>query len=84
MTFGEYMKAQRQMRELTLEQLAAKAGTHKGYISGIEHGKVKPPSPKMIKRLAKAMEMDDIHLIIMAYAEKAPQEIREFVKSKLL
>jgi len=83
-TFGEFVRARRQMLELTLEQVAKKIGSHKGYCSGWETGAVNPPSSKIIPKLAAALNTDPTILAIMAYAEKAPKEIREFVKSKLL
>jgi transcriptional regulator with XRE-family HTH domain len=83
-TFGEFLKARRQMCELTLEELAQKIGSHKGYLSGIETGAVAPPSPKVIKLLAEALKTDATTLLLMGYAEKAPKEIKAFVKSKLL
>ena len=82
-TFGEFVRARRKMLELTLEQVARKAGSHKGYISGIESGKVRPPSARMVKRMAKALRLKVIPLLLMAYAEKAPKEIRRLVELKL-
>lgn len=84
MTFGEFVRARRQMLELTLEGVAKKIGSHKGYLSGIEQGKVNPPSGKFLPKLAEALKTDPTILAVMAYAEKAPKEIRAFVKSKLL
>jgi transcriptional regulator with XRE-family HTH domain len=84
MSFGEFVKARRQMCGLTLEALAEKISSHKGYISGWENGKVNPPSPKVLKRLASALKTDETILMLMGYAEKAPKEIREAVKLKLL
>ena len=83
-TFGEFARARRQMLELTLEQVAQKIGTHKGYISGWETGAVHPPSEKLLPKLAEALKTDLTILRVMAYVEKAPKEIKEFVKSKLL
>ena len=83
-TFGEFLKMRRQMCELTLEALGQKCGMSKGYLSGIEAGKVNPPSPKVLKRLAEALKTDSTILLLMGYAEKAPKEIREAVKLKLL
>lgn len=83
-TFGEFVRMRRQMLELTLEQVASRIGSHKGYISGIETGKVNPPSTKLLPKLAEVLETDRTSLTLMAYAEKAPKEIRDFVKSKLL
>ncbi len=83
-TFGEFVRARRRMQELSLEQAGAKMGMGKPYLSGIENSRVNPPSPKRVKRMAKALELDETMLLLMAYAEKAPMEIREYVKKKLL
>jgi transcriptional regulator with XRE-family HTH domain len=60
-----------------MEALARKLGTHKGYISGIESGKVSPPSVKVIKKYAKVLGQDVKHLVRIAWVDKAPKIIRE-------
>lgn len=75
--FGKLVRTLRKERKLTLEEVARKIGTHKGYISGIENDKVNPPSVKIIKKYAKALGQDPKHLVRLAWVDKAPELIRE-------
>ena len=75
--FGEHIRSLRKERGLTLEQVARKVGTHKGYVSGIETGKVRPPSVKLIRKLAKVFGQDEKSLVRMAWVDKAPALIRD-------
>lgn len=75
--FGDLVRTLRKERGLTLEAVARKIGTHKGYISGIEGGKVSPPSVKLIKKYAKALGQDPKHLVRIAWVDKAPEIIRD-------
>jgi transcriptional regulator with XRE-family HTH domain len=75
--FGELVKALRREKGLTLDAVAKKMGTHKGYISGIERGKVRPPSVKMIRKFARAFGQDEKALVRMAWVDKAPPLIRD-------
>ena len=75
--FGELVKSLRKEKGLTLETVAKKVGTHKGYISGIETGKVNPPSVKLIKKFARLFQQDEKHLVRLAWVDKAPLLIRQ-------
>jgi transcriptional regulator with XRE-family HTH domain len=75
--FGDLVLALRKERGLTMAVLARKIGSHKGYISWIEKGKVNPPSVKVIKKYAKALGQDVKHLVRLAWVDKAPEIIRE-------
>jgi transcriptional regulator with XRE-family HTH domain len=70
--FGTEVHKARKDRGLTLEKLAKRTQTHKGYISGIENDKVSPPSPRMVKRLAKALDLDADRLLALSFIEKRP------------
>lgn len=65
----------------TLQQLADKIGTEKGYCSGIENKKVNPPSPKIVKKMAKLFDIDPVELLVYSFIEKAPPEIKDIVRS---
>lgn len=80
-SFGRTLREKRMGLGLTLEQVARRIRSHKGYVSGIENGKVNPPSPKFVKRFAKALDLDETMLLLTAHAEKAPIEIRTAVRS---
>ncbi len=78
--FGDLVKRLRKEKGLTLEAVAKKIGSHKGYVSGIENGKVNPPSVKIIRKFAKLFTQDERTLVRMAWADKAPPLIREEAK----
>lgn len=75
--FGDRVKKLRKEKNLTLEQVARKIGSHKGYVSGIENDKVNPPSVKMIKKFAKLFGQDVRMLVRLAWVDKAPSILRE-------
>src|SRR5689334_1113050 len=75
--FGDVVRALRKERGLTMEALARKTGTHKGYISGIESGGVPPPSVRLIRKFAKALGQDERRLVRIGWVDKAPEIIRE-------
>lgn len=75
--FGDLVKRLRKEKSLTLEAVAKKIGSHKGYVSGIENGKVNPPSVKIIRKFARLFTQDERTLVRMAWADKAPALIRD-------
>lgn len=62
---------------MTLEAVAKKLGSHKGYGSGIETDKVNPPSVKLIRKFAKIFGQDARTLARLAWVDKAPAILRE-------
>ena len=82
-TFAERMKFLRSSKGLTLEQVARAVGSHKGYVSSIETGQMRPPSPGFIARFARLYSVDERDLLRLAYAEKAPKLIRDEVTRAL-
>ncbi len=81
--FGDVIRARRRQLGLTIAQLAKRAGTGKGYISGTENGKVRPPAAKLTLKLAKALDLDAPDLVELGWAEKAPALIRDRVRTRL-
>jgi transcriptional regulator with XRE-family HTH domain len=75
--FGDLVKRLRKEKGLTLEAVARKIGSHKGYVSGIENAKVNPPSVKIIRKFARLFGQDERTLVRMAWADKAPALIRD-------
>ncbi len=75
--FGDRVKKLRKEKGLTLEQVAKKISSHKGYVSGIENDKVNPPSVKVIKKFAKLFRLDARELVRLAWVDKAPEILRE-------
>lgn len=91
-TFGKVVKHLRKLAGMTLEQVAAKVGSHKGYLSGIEAEKVNPPSAKVCKKFARIFERTLLNSgtvaheedwIELAWACKAPLAVRPRVLGRL-
>jgi transcriptional regulator with XRE-family HTH domain len=82
--FGKAIQEAKELKGWTLEQIAKKVGTYKGYISSQITGHVNPPSAKLVKKLAKALEIDEKKLLVLSYIEKAPKEIREIAREGML
>ncbi len=74
--FGEHVRAARQKKELTLSALAKKTSTFKGYISMIECSRTGPPSPKMVGRLCKVLDLDLERMLALSVFEKFPKGLR--------
>ena len=55
--FGERIRALRQAKEVSQEELAYRAGIHRTYLGGIERGE-RNPALKNIAALAQALEVD--------------------------
>jgi transcriptional regulator with XRE-family HTH domain len=75
--FGDLVKKLRKEKGLTLEAVAKKIGSHKGYVSGIENDKVNPPSVKIIKKYAKLLGQDARALARLGWVDKAPEILKE-------
>jgi len=81
--FGDLVKERRHTALMTLDQVAARLKTHKGYVSGFETGAVNPPRPYMIKKLAKLFNIPEIELQVLAHACKAPVAFRNAMLRKI-
>lgn len=82
-SFGDLVRRLRKERGLTLEQVARKIGSHKGYVSGIENGKVNPPSVKFVRKFARLFSHDEKEMVRMSWLDKAPKIIKEELDSAL-
>lgn len=81
--YGELVRRLRGERKLTLSQVAKATGIQKGYLSGIENGKVNPPSPPVVRALSQVLGDGagagrdlKIRMLALAWAQKAPPEIQ--------
>lgn len=82
--FGTLVRQLRRQKGLTLEHVARKIGTHKGYISGIENGKVNPPSVSLVRKFAKLFGRDERHMVLVAWIDKAPKIIKPDLEGLLV
>ena len=62
---GKMLRQQRLMAELTLLELAARSGVSQSHIARIERGS-RLPSGKVLRKTAKALELDESQLLISA------------------
>jgi transcriptional regulator with XRE-family HTH domain len=65
-TLGSYIKARRTARGLTQEELGDMAGMSKAYISQVENGRVTLPSADIRRRIAKALGVTHLEMLIAA------------------
>lgn len=74
------IKKYRNTKGLTQEQLAEKAETSTNYLGSIETGK-KYPSPQMIDKLAKALDINPLEL----FKKESPnmQSIKQSLEEKI-
>lgn len=80
MTFGERIRELRQVKNLTLRDLAKKVRVTFTYLSKIENQKLsfgEFPSDDLIVKLARVLEADADDLLLLA--EKIPEAIRKRV-----
>jgi phage repressor protein C with HTH and peptisase S24 domain len=78
MSLASIILERREELGLTQEQVAAKAGMSKPYLSTIETGKVKnPPSDGKLRSLERALGFRPNQLIALAHIERTPPDVRE-------
>jgi transcriptional regulator with XRE-family HTH domain len=80
MTFGERMRELRQVKNLTLRDLAKKVRVTFTYLSKIQNQKLsfgEYPSDDLIVKLARVLDADADELLLLA--EKIPEAIRKRV-----
>ena len=82
--FADVVKAARGRAGLSLAEAAAKLGTFKSYVSGIETGKLRPPSPRFVGKYAKLYGLPLNELLVLAWSAKAPKPVRAIVETLVL
>jgi transcriptional regulator with XRE-family HTH domain len=85
MELGNLIKKKRTDLGLTVRSLAEKSGVNNGYISLIENGKTKKPSPDILRKLSNSLELDYSSLMMMAgyYDKVFEQEYTEFDNGRI-
>ncbi len=69
---GDVIKAWREVRGLTLTELAARCGDpiSKGYISEVENNKIRQPNDEYLIRIAKALDIPVEYLVLRCLPDK--------------
>src|SRR6185503_3630413 len=76
-TLGAKIRKQRRRLGLTLDELAAKTGISKPYLSLIETGRVpNPPSDEKLRKLEKTLEFIPGELLTQAHLQRTPGDVR--------
>ena len=55
--FGQYLRELRRVRRLTLRQVEEQSGVSNSYLSQVEHGHIRQPSPRVLQQLAEAYDV---------------------------
>ena len=75
--FGETVRELRVAQDLGLREAATKVGISPAYLSRIERGKERPPSPEIIKKLAKQLAADPD--VLFRLSSSTDPELVEFL-----
>lgn len=75
-TFADALKEARRTAGLTQASLARRAGLTGSYISVLESRRRRPPSPKVIRSLCRALGIDEKPLQELAALERSPPTVR--------
>jgi transcriptional regulator with XRE-family HTH domain len=72
-SLGHVVKAWREARGLTITQLASHAGAPmtKGYLSQLEHDRIRLPRDENLARLSAALEIPVVYLLTRRLPDKA-------------
>ena len=84
MQFGKRLHELRTAKWMTLEKLARKIGSSKGYLSGVENGKVNPPIDKLVRKIARALGQTELDMLKLAYYDKLPKELQDVCRDVFL
>ena len=74
MTFGRYIRRIREERGLTITEVAARLDISIGYLSRMERDRENPPPDKLMKALARALDLP--HDYLFAAARRLPPDLR--------
>jgi transcriptional regulator with XRE-family HTH domain len=75
-SIGEVVMAWRKLRNLTVTELAQRSGSpiSKGYISQLEHNKVRQPSEDHLVRIATALHIPVLYLVTRRLPDELSSE----------
>jgi repressor LexA len=83
-TLGAQLRRKRLRLGLTLDELAARTGISKPYLSLIETGRVtNPPSDQKLTRLEEALGFAPGELLAQAHLQRTPRDVRAVLQSLL-
>ena len=72
-TFGEFLRNEREYKEVSLRELAEAAGISPSYLSIVERDVASPPSDRVIEALEDALELSRGELL--GHSDRVPREL---------
>ncbi len=83
-SLGEVVKAWRTTRKLTVTELAARAGKPitKGYISEVEHNKIRQPNDEYLVRIAAALDIPVLYLVTRRLPNELSSEEQKEIEAE--
>lgn len=78
--FGEYIKRLRRDKGISLRELARRTGVSQPYLSQLETGKYKNPSPEKLGELSKGLGISYAELMLNTYLKGHEKELKELLK----
>jgi transcriptional regulator with XRE-family HTH domain len=84
LTIGEYIRRAREKKGLSGRRLAAMINMHHGYLSRLEAGDYKRPSPEILERIASALDLnyDDLFAITGQHAPSGLPSFVPYIRAK--
>jgi transcriptional regulator with XRE-family HTH domain len=64
--FGVYLRDLRRARRLTLREVEERSAVSNSYLSQVENGHIRQPSPYVLQKLAEAYDVPYEHLMVRA------------------
>lgn len=80
---GRYLAQLRKSRGLSARQLAKQSGVSQAYISQIERGVYNNPQPDILEKLAKALNVSQMELLIQAGIVRENKELETAIESNI-
>jgi len=82
--FGRFLKEKRQLREITVRDMAEKSGVSAGYYSDIESGRRNPPDREILDKMITALNLSEGDRIIFydlagKARSEAPPDLSEYI-----
>src|SRR6266487_3682489 len=75
LSFGEGLKAARELRKLSLREVEEAAGVSNAYLSQLENDKIKKPSPHFLHKLAGLYDIEyEVLMEAAGYVKKKMNE----------
>jgi transcriptional regulator with XRE-family HTH domain len=83
-SLGSRIRRIRRRNGLTLDDLSARTGISKPYLSLIETGRVNnPPSDEKLRRLEQVLGFKNSELLAQAHLQRTPEDVRRVLRSLL-